>query len=130
MAMLAVPASTASDRNFLHLFMGSPPAFLGSSNSSFYGLALSSWLPRLVLFGGGRADKRVRPRFDCLGKFAEILADVAHVFQNLIDIFRVRIECAIQLASKLLQLRQVLAQIENRFVNIGPILCNECIHMV
>src|SRR5438876_6495371 len=69
-----------------------------------------SWLPRLVLFGTGRANECRRPRLNDFRKFAQVFADVAHIFEKLVNIFGVRVERAVQLPGERLELREIPAQ--------------------
>ncbi len=55
---------------------------------------------RLVLGGAAGPNQGIRARLDGLGEFLQVLGDVKHVVQELIDIFRVHVERLVELAGQ------------------------------
>src|SRR5579872_2026209 len=91
----------------------------------------SSWLlTRLVFFRSRRAYQRVRPRLDRRRKFAQVVADLPQIVEQLVDIFRIYVQRLIETRRQTRCVRQCFAQLEDRRVHIFPVVANERIDVI
>src|SRR5215470_969969 len=126
MATLQIAASAPSTNRFFFPFI----ATTSPSRKETELKLNASWLPRPVLFGSGRANQSGGPRLDDVRELAQILRSVPHVLQELVDIFRVCVECAVQLTGQLLQLCKILPQFHQRAMNLGFVFRKQLVDMV
>src|SRR5580704_2583400 len=91
----------------------------------------SSWLlTRLVFFRSRRAYQRVRPRLDRRRKFAQVVADLPQIVEQLVDIFRIYVQRLIKVRRKTRRVRQRLPQLKDGRMHVLAIVPNQRIDVI
>src|SRR5579862_5068975 len=91
----------------------------------------SSWLvSRLVFFWRRGANQRVWPRLDRRREFTQVVADLPQVVEQLVDIFRIHVQRLIEIHCQACGVRERLAQLDDRGVNVLAIVANQRIDVV
>src|SRR5258708_23148200 len=90
----------------------------------------SLFFPRFMLARSARADERVRPGLDGVGKFLEVFRYVPHVFQELVDVIGIYFQSLVETRGEVHYRVQRLTQLDHGLPHIGAILSDHRIDVL
>src|SRR5260370_14399846 len=94
-------------------------------------MKFGSWgLARFVLAWSSRANGRVRSGLDGVREFLEILAHVAQIFEQLVDVVGVHVKRLVQTPGQASHVRKRNSQISNGLADIRTIFADQGIDVI
>jgi len=76
------------------------------------------------------ANQRIRASLDSRREFSQILRHLAHVIEQLVDVFRVNVQRLIETRRKARHRRQCTTKLDDRLAHVCPILSDHCIDVI